>query len=65
MRGLAGDRGIDAARDAREPAGASPPETSDQAKRRKLRRAKTRVKGYLTELRRSRPKPTEKSMRRD
>lgn len=52
MRDLAGDRGIDAARDAREPAGAPPHETSDQTRRRKLRRAKARTRAYLNEMRR-------------
>jgi hypothetical protein len=42
MRELAGDRGIDAALDARAPAGAPPHESSDQAERR----------GYLSEMRR-------------
>ena len=37
MREPAGDRGINAALDARAPAGAPTDETSDQAKRRKLR----------------------------
>jgi hypothetical protein len=52
MRELAGDRRIDAALDARAPAGASPHETSDQAKRRKLRQAEDRTRGYLGEMRR-------------
>ncbi len=52
MRELAGDRGIDAALDARAPAGAPPHETSDQAKRRKLRQAAARTRGYLNEMRR-------------
>jgi hypothetical protein len=52
MREPAGDRGIDAARDARAPADASPHETSDQAKRRKLRRAAARTKTYLNKMRR-------------
>jgi hypothetical protein len=52
MRGLAGERGVDAARDARAPAGAPPHETSDQAKRRKLRRAASRTRAYLKEMRR-------------
>ena len=54
MRGLAGDRGIDAARDARAPAAAPPHESSDQAKRRKLRQAAARTRTYLTEMRRGR-----------
>lgn len=54
MRDLAGDRGIDAARDARAPAGAPPRETSDQAKRRKLRQAAARTRAYLNEMRRGR-----------
>lgn len=52
MRDPAGDRGIDAARDARASAGAPPHETSDQAKRRKLRRAAVRARAYLNEMRR-------------
>jgi hypothetical protein len=52
MRELAGDRGIDAALDARAPAGPPPHETSDQAKRRKLRQAAARTRGYLNEMRR-------------
>lgn len=52
MRDLAGDRGIDATRDARTPTGAPPHETSDQAKRRKLRRAAVRTKAYLSKMRR-------------
>lgn len=52
MRELAGDRRIDAALDARAPADAPPHETSDQAKQRKLRQAKARIRGYLSELRR-------------
>jgi hypothetical protein len=52
MREPAGDRGIDAARDARTPAGAPSHETSDQAKRRRLRQVKTRARAYLNEMRR-------------
>jgi hypothetical protein len=52
MRELAGDRGIEAALDARAPAGVPPDETSDQTKRRKLRQAEARTKGYLSEMRR-------------
>jgi hypothetical protein len=52
MREPAGDRGIDAALDARAPAGAPPHETCDQAKRRKLRQAKARTRVYLNEMRR-------------
>jgi hypothetical protein len=52
MRDLAGDRGIDAARDARAPAGVPPHETSDQTKRRKLRQAAARTRAYLSEMRR-------------
>ncbi len=51
MRKLAGDRRIDAALDARAPT-AAPHETSDQAKRRKLRQAATRTRNYLKEMRR-------------
>jgi hypothetical protein len=54
MRGLAGDREIDAARDARAPAAAPTHETSDQAKRRKLRQAAARTRDYLNEMRRGR-----------
>jgi hypothetical protein len=53
MRDLAGDRGIDAAHDARAPAGAPPHETSDQAKRRRLRQAAARTRAYLNEMRRA------------
>jgi hypothetical protein len=52
MRGLPGARGIDAARDARAPTGAPRHESSDQAKRRKLRRAAARARAYLNEMRR-------------
>jgi hypothetical protein len=52
MRAPAGDRGIDAARDARVPTGAPPEETAEQAKRRKLRQAAARTKSYLNEMRR-------------
>jgi hypothetical protein len=52
MRDLAGERGIDAARDARAPADAPPHETSDRAKRRKLRRAAARTRAYLNKMRR-------------
>lgn len=52
MRKLAGDRRIDAALDARAPAAAPPHETSDQAKRRKLRQAATRTRNYLNKMRR-------------
>lgn len=48
---MAGDRGIDAARDARTPAGTPPDKTSDQAKRRKLQQAATRARAYLNETR--------------
>jgi hypothetical protein len=52
MRDLAGDRGIDAALDARPPAGGRPPhETSDQTKRRKLRQAAARTRRYLSKMR--------------
>ncbi len=53
MRDLAGERGIDAARDARAPAGAPPDETADQSKRRRLRRAKARTRDYLSKMRRA------------
>lgn len=52
MRRRAGDRKIDAALDARAPADAPPHETSDQAKRRKLRQAAVRTKTYLNKMRR-------------
>jgi hypothetical protein len=52
MREPAGDRGIDAALDTRAPAGTPPNETSDQAKRRKLREAAARTRTYLKEMRR-------------
>ncbi len=52
MRALAGDRGTDAARDARTPADAPPRETSDQAKRRNLQRAAARTRKYLRKMRR-------------
>jgi hypothetical protein len=52
MRGLAGDRRIKAARDARTPAGTPARETSDQAMRRKLRQAAARTRAYLKEMRR-------------
>jgi hypothetical protein len=52
MRELAGDRGIDAALDARASADAPPDETYDQAKRRKLRQAEARARAYLNEMRR-------------
>lgn len=54
MRALAGDRGIDAARDARAPADAPAHETSDRAERRKLRQAAARTRAYLKEMRRGR-----------
>jgi hypothetical protein len=53
MRKLAGDRGIEAARDAQAPAAAPPHETSGQAKRRRVRQAETRTKDYLAEMRRA------------
>jgi hypothetical protein len=53
MRELAGDRGIDAALDARAPADAPPHETHDRAKRRKLRQAEVHTRGYLSEMRRA------------
>jgi len=52
MREPAGDRGIDAALDARAPAGTPPDETADQAKHRKLQQAKVRTRAYLKEMRR-------------
>jgi len=52
MREPAGDRGIDAALDARVPTGSQSEETGDRAKRRKLREAEARAKGYLNEMRR-------------
>jgi hypothetical protein len=51
MRDSAGDRGIGAARDAQAPEGVPPHETSDQARRRKLRRAAARARAYLNEMR--------------
>lgn len=51
MRKVAGNRGIDAARDARPTAGTPPEETSDQAGRRKLRQAAVRARKYLSEMR--------------
>lgn len=56
MRDPAGDRGIDAALDARTPTDA-PPETSDQAKRRRLRQAKARTRDYLSKMRRGAKAP--------
>jgi hypothetical protein len=53
MREPAGDRGIDAALDARAQPDPPPDETSDQAKRRKLQQAKARASGYLKAMRRS------------
>jgi hypothetical protein len=52
MRGLAGNRGIDAARDARTAAGVPVHETSAQTKRRKLHRAAVRTRAYLNVMRR-------------
>jgi hypothetical protein len=52
MREPAGDRGIDAARDAQAPVDSPPQETSDRAKRRKRRRVTARTKAYLNEMRR-------------
>lgn len=57
MRDVAGDRGIDAARDARAAAGAQSDETADQAKRRKLRRAAARTRTYLSAMRRGTRSP--------
>ncbi len=53
MRDRAGDRGVDAALDARAPADAPPRETADQAKRRRLRRAKVQARSYLSKMRRA------------
>lgn len=53
MRDLAGDRGIKAARDARVPTGDPPHETSDQAKRRRLRKAAAHTRAYLNKMRRA------------
>ena len=51
MRDLAGEREIEAALDARVASGAAPHETSDQIKRRRLRQAEARTRGYLNEMR--------------
>lgn len=53
MRDPAGERGIEAALDARVVTGAAPHETSDQTKRRRLRRAEARTRGYLKQMRKS------------
>jgi len=53
MRELAGDRGIDAALEARTPDGAPPDESADQAKHRKLRKAKARTRKYLSRMSRA------------
>lgn len=51
MKELAGERGIEAALDARAAAAATLQESPDQTKRRKLRQAEARTRAYLHEMR--------------
>lgn len=60
MRKRAGDRGTDAARDAQTAPGPPPEETPDQTKRRLLRQAEARTRGYLNVMR-----TRARAMRRD
>ncbi len=56
MRHRAGDRGVEAAIEARSPAGGAGAagagaQTADQARRRRLQQAASRTRGYLSKLR--------------